>query len=1323
MFQCGTDLLPRRLTKLYSDTKQSYASANVTPAAANTNENPELQTIRRDYQIQQDRLLAWGHNWTETNASEAQRYASGDVEIDKKLDQAGLGEVVADVMSEIQRLLNESGNLQRPDRYLQASKPRSQISPRVRTDWTTRDIKTAKSLLEQLTTSIDVLYNLSESRRTTSQTSKDGPRSKQDNKFAVSEPSRPTVNEIRPVTSAGLRTLRLENEETEFLTKLEQDSLFIPYEEFSFKTLQDDEGAPPPYEEAKLQLEHRCVALYKAHQINVLLSFLSLSQLRGERNKAVNNFSAFVRAMRHKLQSLAGQIVVTYGAHLPSPTPQLELIGFTTDKEYSRVALVFSHPPFLSIPQQQKSLAEILHASLNPTEPSTPPLETRFRFAYNLVLMLLNYYKDQPIRASPNSVNLLYIFRHGEDVRPRYWKGLKNPYFMAPMGRLVAADHLQSMYRHPSDDGDLYGPPAFDIYSIGLVLLEIGLWIPISKFWKPKYDRTAFMTKIKTAYVPNLASKCGSRYLRAVQTCLRAPENGQHNERAFTQATSILIEVAQELRMCCFLDEDGPPLLSDLQAFQSDDSGIDVHDVTVEGGEPYDEPDTSMLDAPPTPMSLPDENEVSPSRQPVDISPSEQPLSNDEPALRKFSDLDIPQADLDDWNTKLMPRLSKLLQTTLADSSESCSVSLMMIGATPSSAKSTICIQCQDTARVEQAVRKGFRPKKGWGVVILRGQIRRSGRRRRRQPRKRQQQAEQAAMEESGTKLREQYYQERPSCGASIGAFKDGEHLPPVSFGGTILVDGEAYGMTVHHMLDDVSDAEDEDVAIPHRSSASRGEAMDNLRKPGMADEFSFMQITDRDIDDQTPYPDRLELDEDADSDLDSDTSTIRPDYSAFDEDGNEFWFLGDAPDLEDDSGSSSSDSEEGEDEDTESIGDVAGVDPSDDDELHITQPAIDDVEDDFFPSEHDRDDDHLDSHAFGYVHASSGIRRITHPIGSTRLKHEVDWALIRVTEHRLNVSNVIASVEQAGNRTHRNRSSRKKSKSAASKGQNDDQDSTPTLAGITPLTSLSGTPVHCHGRSSGFKSGRISQALALVKFHGRQSFSSSWCVEGGFGVPGDSGAWVYDPETKKVCGHVLAWAEKSKTAYIAPMEVLFEDIRRTLGAETVQVAGAGAEIRIGEKKKPQQLQPESESESVHKDPVTPEAGNAQVQSPSESEKLKDKPKSPNDQLSTAKDIELALRDIDLHNNDDDDEDQHTHEQFGGEEGEEDKVKSLGAWTRKRSRTTGSPGPPARTNDRAFFLQGLERMGESTSTSRRSFLPGGGRFEARAVGVGVGVGS
>jgi hypothetical protein len=57
--------------------------------------------------------------------------------------------------------------------------------------------------------------------------------------------------------------------------------------------------------------------------------------------------------------------------------------------------------------------------------------------------------------------------------------------------------------------------------------------------------------------------------------------------------------------------------------------------------------------------------------------------------------------------------------------------------------------------------------------------------------------------------------------------------------------------------------------------------------------------------------------------------------------------------------------------------------------------------------------------------------------------------------------------------------------------------------------------------------------------------------------VPGDSGAWVFDKSTGRVCGHVLAWSEKSRTAYIAPMQVLLEDIARTLGATKVTLPGS----------------------------------------------------------------------------------------------------------------------------------------------------------------------
>jgi hypothetical protein len=159
--------------------------------------------------------------------------------------------------------------------------------------------------------------------------------------------------------------------------------------------------------------------------------------------------------------------------------------------------------------------------------------------------------------------------------------------------------------------------------------------------------------------------------------------------------------------------------------------------------------------------------------------------------------------------------------------------------------------------------------------------------------------------------------------------------LPPVSFGGTILVDGKPFGMTVHHMLDAPSDDEsDGDVA--ERCAAPRSHVSEDLQfmrtEEGISNDLAELEISD---------------DEYA-----SDTSTIRPDYAAFDEEGNEFWFIDDSPlrldsrlvaaptppGLDMDDGSDSGDSSSDEDDDADSVGDTVGVNPYDDEEVLVTQ-------------------------------------------------------------------------------------------------------------------------------------------------------------------------------------------------------------------------------------------------------------------------------------------------------------------------------------------------------------------------------------------------
>lgn len=44
----------------------------------------------------------------------------------------------------------------------------------------------------------------------------------------------------------------------------------------------------------------------------------------------------------------------------------------------------------------------------------------------------------------------------------------------------------------------------------------------------------------------------------------------------------------------------------------------------------------------------------------------------------------------------------------------------------------------------------------------------------------------------------------------------------------------------------------------------------------------------------------------------------------------------------------------------------------------------------------------------------------------------------------------------------------------------------------------------------------------------------------------------MIENSTSRVCGIVLAWCERNHIAYIMPMEVVLEDIKRTLGARDV---------------------------------------------------------------------------------------------------------------------------------------------------------------------------
>ncbi|KAF2232170.1 hypothetical protein EV356DRAFT_257953 [Viridothelium virens] len=523
------------------------------------------------------------------------------------------------------------------------------------------------------------------------------------------------------------------------------------------------------------------------------------------------------------------------------------------------------------------------------------------------------------------------------------------------------------------------------------------------------------------------------------------------------------------------------------------------------------------------------------------ISPRED--HREKKKLRVFP-VKLSPALLEQWHQRMGPQLIRIVERALKDSPETSSVDLLGIGDSQYTARPTIFITCSSVSKVKAAInRKLNYDRDVFDLKVRKGKIRRSHAKRRAPP------VHRSMVNYNGDELQAEAanpcFHKRPLCGASIGAFR-GEHLPPVSYGGVVVIDGKPYGMSVHHLLDPQSDTESEDdeqefespYDITVRSSAPYGEdshlahigsAPSLLEVPDEAHPFEISDYSSEEEDLNGYFSDHSEISE-------FDPLEVPPR----------------APSLP---GSLSELSES----ELDNAGDTLGVSPHDENRIPITQPALYDVPSEFFPSRDERDDEHLLSHKLGYVYASSGVRRVSDP-HVQGLRHEVDWALFQLDPPRLQPYNVV----QGGRRCYENADANGECELpkptlvdpvSRSSGYHPKEDVYPME--ICSATEAAGRKVCSFGRTSGLKLGQFGEAMGYVKIWGRKTFSTAWGVVGDFGVGGDSGAWVIETTSGKVCGHVLAYCKEKGVAYICPMDILFDDMKHILGADKITLPSA----------------------------------------------------------------------------------------------------------------------------------------------------------------------
>lgn len=463
-----------------------------------------------------------------------------------------------------------------------------------------------------------------------------------------------------------------------------------------------------------------------------------------------------------------------------------------------------------------------------------------------------------------------------------------------------------------------------------------------------------------------------------------------------------------------------------------------------------------------------------------------------------------------------MPQINHALRHFYRKHPESVEISLESVGPSPANTQPTVLVVCSSVGKVRAILKKRlgelFDGSTGFALKVCRGHVLRS--RRWSQDVIRSMARGSNVNDLHGNRLGDDdddieainpEFQERPSNGASIGAWIGDRHLPPVSFGGLVLVDDKMYGMTVHHMLDDPD--RDFGPGETSRSSAIMGrEWLASSVAPSSSDDDDFA----------------YEL-SDTESEAYSD-SDITSDWGDDEEEEDEF-----------------------------EPGDIPGIEPGCGDGYVVTQPALDDVEAGFYPSSETEDDDHLDTFSLGEVYASSGIRRKT----AGGLVHEVDWALFEFSQERLPDNNSIplAQTTAAGKRPNlKNKEDQPYLRPTAVV----DSSSLPGLE-VQCMARTSGlqtghilpalTSVKIYGRTSPSHTYQIAST--------RPSSDDPGVSNGGrIGIPGDSGAWIVDSHNGQLCGHVLAWSQRKQVAYICPMDVLLMDIAQSLEATEVKLPG-----------------------------------------------------------------------------------------------------------------------------------------------------------------------
>jgi hypothetical protein len=227
----------------------------------------------------------------------------------------------------------------------------------------------------------------------------------------------------------------------------------------------------------------------------------------------------------------------------------LPCIGYYHEAPHHAFGLIFGYPERgVKEKLQPTSLHQLIQETKNVH--LRPELGQLFRLAHSIASCLLEYHTIHWLHKSISADHIIFFSTRQDqsacDVSEPYVIGFNHSRQDKPNEYSEGPENEKSRmkYQHPLyQSGKFRYCPAFDYFSLGLLLVEIGLWKPLDStaamIKTPTDNYRSYIARIRKEVMPVLGSRMGQIYRDATLACLTFNVENTATANADTDARSV----------------------------------------------------------------------------------------------------------------------------------------------------------------------------------------------------------------------------------------------------------------------------------------------------------------------------------------------------------------------------------------------------------------------------------------------------------------------------------------------------------------------------------------------------------------------------------------------------------------------------------------------------------------------------------------------------------------------------------------------------------------------------------------------------------------